>query len=76
MPNFTKNCNKEKAKIWRYEQRKRYYKKTAIYKPRQWTLDEINLIFERNMTDSELSKKMHRSVASIQIMRSKIKNRK
>lgn len=49
--------NLEKYKITSRKQRRRYYQKTAIYKPSSWTTEQEELILEHKMTDHELSKK-------------------
>ena len=59
----------------RYANRKRYYDKTA-YSPcyyRKWTQAEIDAVLDHNMTDSELSAQIGRSVASIQRIRNRYK---
>lgn len=55
----------------RYEERKRYYNKTAFSENgySRWSFDEIELVMKHEMTDSELSAKLGRSVAAIQHMR-------
>lgn len=74
MPNFIKAMSdQEKAKELRNNQRRKYYRKTAGYKPRSWTIHEQELLFNSNLTDPQLSALIHRSVAAIQIQRSKLK---
>lgn len=52
-------CRKQKA---------RYYGKTR--KPRcKWTSEEIELLFNNHMTDTELSQKIPHSVGAIQVKR-------
>jgi hypothetical protein len=54
-------------------EKRRYYRKSA-WAPnryRRWTWEEIQLILYSRLTDSKLSKKLGRSVGSIQIKRSK-----
>jgi hypothetical protein len=66
--------DKEKLRITRNAQRKRYYNKTTnIYKRRKWTTEDIQLILNSNLTDMELSKLIERSVPSIQVKRNKIR---
>ena len=58
----------------RNEERKRYYDKTANA-PRykcKWTEEEMDMLFSSKLTDTELSKEIERSVASIQIMRCRL----
>ncbi|MBQ2937904.1 MAG: hypothetical protein IJE05_03370 [Clostridia bacterium] len=54
-------------------QKKRYYSKTAIYKPSTWTLEHDRLILEHNATDAELSKIIKHSVNAIQKRRCRLK---
>lgn len=65
-----KEKNRERYK----EYKRRYRNKTGsgFYKKREWTLNEAILVLEHNVLDRELSKKMKRSVQSIQVMRSKL----
>ena len=55
---------------------KRYYGKTAIYKPHLWSNVEDAMVLEHSITDHELSEKIGRSVEAIQIRRSKLKKMK
>jgi len=61
--------DKDKLRITRNEQRKRYYKKTQGNESRLWTDEEIKLILESKMTDMELAIIISRSVSSIQSKR-------
>ena len=54
---------------------KKYYKRTAIYKKRAWTKEEDELVLKHSITDTELSDLIRRSVRSIQIRRSRLKNK-
>lgn len=68
--------DKEKFLRTRAIQRKRYYDKTAhLYDgpKRKWTKEEMLLLFNNPITDTELSAIIERSVKSIQVKRSKIK---
>lgn len=65
--------DKEKLRKTRNSQRNRYYRRTSIYPPREWTSFEIEAIFSREVTDMELSKQIKRSVRSIQQKRCKLK---
>ena len=53
-------------------QKKRYYKKTAKYKPSNWTYEHDNLVLDHNLTDTELSGKIGHSVQAIQARRYKL----
>lgn len=65
--------DKEKLRKTRNAQRNRYYRKTNIYERREWTSSEIEAIMAKDITDTELSKIMHRSVRSIQQKRCRVK---
>ena len=75
----------EYNKIWRqkhpelrYSSKKRYYQKT-VNSPNsgnRWTYEEIVLISNSELPDSELSKLLGRSVGSIQHKRFKVKHRR
>lgn len=65
--------DKEKLRKTRNAQRHRYYKKTSIYPAREWTCFEIEAILARDISDMELSKKIKRSVRSIQLKRYRLK---
>lgn len=54
---------------------KRYYKRTEKYKQRLWTKEEEKMVLAHEITDTELSAKIKRSVRSIQVHRSKLKKR-
>lgn len=64
--------NKEK----RSAQRKRYYNKTSFseksHKP--WDEEEIEMVMEHAISDSELAKKICRSVQAIQLVRCRYRN--
>lgn len=51
---------------------KKYYRKTALYRPSRYTAKQCEMILEHNITDAELSKIIHHSVAAIQIKRSRL----
>lgn len=66
--------DKEKWHNTCMKQKRRYYGKTANRYPRRmWTIEEDKAVLKRNMTDHQLSQKIHRSVASIQMRRCKLK---
>lgn len=66
----------ESQKRSRAKYNKKYYAKsrTGTKIKRPWTLEEINLVCEHSMTDTELAKTINRSVAAIQVMRSRLKS--
>lgn len=70
--------DQEKYRIYRNNCNKRYYKKRAFIGNRckLWTDEEIKLIFESSLTDTELALELGRSVMAIQVQRSKIKKRR
>ena len=52
---------------------KKYYNKTALYLPRKWTENEIQMLFDENISDRELSEKIHRSMKSIVLKRHRVR---
>ena len=68
MPNRKENySDMKKFRITRNKQRKRYYAKTARkYKNRYWTQKEDDEVLRHDISDTELSLKIHRSVSAIQ----------
>lgn len=57
------------------EQKQRYYAKTSsLYTHRPWTTEEDAMVMEHNLTDSELSVKIERSVRAIQHRRHHLNN--
>ena len=65
--------NKEKLRKTRNAQKKRYFSKTAIYKPRRWTDIEDVIVLEHKNTDMQISKQIERSVKAIQVRRVRLK---
>lgn len=67
--------DEEKFKKTRYAQRKRFYAKTAnsVNCKKHYTNDEIQMIINHSMTDSELSVVLGRSVNSIRKVRYRYK---
>ena len=65
--------DKDKLRKTRNAQNKRYFSKTAIYKPRRWTEIEDVIVIEHKNTDMEISKQIERSVKAIQVRRVKLK---
>ena len=57
------------------KQKRKYYGKTAIYPRREWTAQEEDMLFDQGYSDHELSEKLHRSVHSIQIHRSRMRKK-
>lgn len=68
----------EKWKKTRYKQNKRYYSKTAynVNHRKKWTDEEIKLVLEHVISDTELSRLIGRSVGAIQKKRYKMKEEK
>lgn len=77
MPNRKERyVDMKKYRKTRNAQRKRYYKKTANYEKRSWTEEENKRVLDHNISDTELSSEIKRSVQSIQIQRSRLKKKK
>lgn len=57
------------------KQKQRYYAKTSsLYTRRPWTAEEDAMVIGHNLTDSELSVKIERSVRAIQHRRHRLNN--
>jgi macrodomain Ter protein organizer (MatP/YcbG family) len=65
-------ADKEKLRITRNAQRKRYYNKTSTHTRKKWTDNEIELLFNNDLNDHELSDLLKRSVQSIQLKRCRV----
>lgn len=65
--------DKDKLRKTRNAQNRRYFSKTAKYKPRRWTDIEDVIVLEHKSTDMEISKQIERSVKAIQVRRVKLK---
>lgn len=65
--------DKDKLRKTRNAQNRRYFSKTAIYKPRRWTEIEDVIVIEHKNSDMEISKQIERSVKAIQVRRVKLK---
>lgn len=65
----------DKFKKTRNAQRKRYYKKTQLYKRKCWNIKEDILVLKHEITDTELSYMIHRSVSAIQKRRCRLKDK-
>lgn len=69
--------NPDKLREYRNKQRALNYKRGWIDShDRVWTIEENLLVLDSTMSDRELSKKIERSVAAIQIQRSRLKKLK
>ena len=57
-----------------YKSKRKYYKKTAfaVNHKQRFTDEEIQLIKDHTLTDTEIAKKIGRSVNAIQIKRSRL----
>ena len=76
MPNRKKSYkDMEKFTKTRKEQRKRYYKKTAIYEPSFWTKEQEEQVLKHEIPDSELSVLIRHSVRAIQAKRYMLKKK-
>lgn len=58
--------DKEKLRNIRQNYNKKYYGRTQKYNPRRWTYDEDEIVLAHEMTDTEISSLIKRSVQSIQ----------
>ena len=58
----------------RNAQKRRYYGKTQKYERRKWTSEEDKRVLEHNISDTELSQEIKRSVCSIQNRRHRLIN--
>lgn len=76
MPNWIKTYkDKDKARVLRNEQRNRNYAKTTGYPPREWTVQEMDLIMNSDKSDVELAHMLKRSSRAIQIKRSRLRKK-
>lgn len=66
-----KDLDKWRKSVTEYN--RRYYAKTALYEPRRWTNEEVEMIMAREKPDRELSEILHRSMRSIVQKRHKVK---
>lgn len=66
MQRYRETCNR---------QNRRYYGKTAIYKPSHWSEHDDELVLAHSVSDHALSEKIGHSVRAIQIRRSRLKKR-
>lgn len=65
--------DKEKYRIYRNDYNKRYYKARQFLKnnKKRWTEEEIQLVMEQKIPDTDIAFKLGRSVKAIQILRCK-----
>ena len=65
----------DKYRNYRNRWKSRYRSKTGsyLYKPREWTKEELQMVQAHEITDRELSKKIKRSVQAIQQARHRLK---
>ena len=68
-----KQTHKEKI----YDLKRKYYSKTAyaVNHKYNYTDEEIQMILDHNLTDTEIAKKIGRSVQAIQIKRSRLQKK-
>ena len=68
-------ADKEKYRKYRNGYNSRYYARTqnAPNKRQRWTLHDMDMIIKREVSDTELSKLLGRSVRAIQMKRQKLK---
>ncbi|MCD8108020.1 MAG: hypothetical protein LUE20_08690 [Oscillospiraceae bacterium] len=72
---LTPEVREEHARRQKRIDRKNYYAKTANLYPRHsWTDEEVKMVLEHSIPDSELSSKIGRSLKSIQEKRRRLKN--
>ena len=69
-----KDLNKWRKTVTEYN--RRYYSKTALYEPRKWTDEEVEMIMGREKSDRQLSEILQRSMKSIVKKRYMVKNKK
>ncbi|SDW45719.1 hypothetical protein SAMN05216391_10866 [Lachnospiraceae bacterium KHCPX20] len=74
---MSRYTNNPKLKIARAEYNKKYYARTSTGRNRlhRWTLAEMRMVQKHEISDTELAKKIHRSVAAIQKMRWQLKSK-
>ena len=56
-------------------QKQKYYRKTQLYEKRLWSCEEDKIVSDHNMTDTEISYAIGRSVCAIQVRRSRLKRK-
>lgn len=66
-------CDMQRYRDTCNRQNRRYYGKTAIYKPTPWSDQDDDLVLAHCMTDHALSEKIGHSVKAIQIRRYRLK---
>lgn len=65
----------DKLRITRTNYNRRYYQRTGGYQPRKWTDEEIEMLFDNDISDRELSEKLGRSMKSIVLKRHRVRKR-
>lgn len=73
---YNKTWRKKNNAIWQ-RGKKRYYKqfeKGAHNKNQTYTIEEINMIMNKEYLDREISKKIGRSVKALQVKRARLNN--
>lgn len=63
----------DKLRITRTNYNRRYYQRTSVYQPRKWSDEEIEMLFDDDISDRELSEKIGRSMKSIVLKRSRVR---
>ena len=68
----------EKYRAYRNGAKRRYATKRRFNtgKRRLWTEEEIMIVMDHEMTDTEIAKKISRSVTAVQIKRNRMKGQK
>lgn len=77
MPKMRKGLTEEERRVIRNEQRKSNYERGAVFSVRQrepWTEMEIAEVEAHSVPDSELARRILRSVQAIQVKRWRIRN--
>lgn len=74
---MSRYTNNPKEKARRAEYNKKYYARTSTGREKlnRWTLAEMRMVQKHEISDTELAKKIHRSVAAIQKMRWELKRK-
>ena len=67
--------DQEKYRIYRNNYNRRYYKARQFLKNsrKKWTEEDIQIVMERNLPDTDIAFKLGRSVKAIQILRCRLK---
>ena len=64
-----------KYRVYREKQKRKYYgsRDFSIEEKRPWTEEEVRIVMEHKLTDTETAKMIMRSVKAIQVKRSRMK---